>query len=64
MSKQEMMQAQPRETSYLMEAKDGMLVRVPESKLEAWQQAQAEDRPLTEQERLLKERIVSMLYGT
>ena len=52
------------EPVYLMEAEDGMLVRVPESKLEAWQQAQAEDRPLTEQERLLKERVVSMLFGT
>ena len=52
------------EPVYLMEAEDGMLVRVPESKLETWQQSQSEDRPLTEQERLLKERIVSMLYGT
>lgn len=40
MLQQEMKQAQPQETSYMMEAKDGMLVRVPESRLEAWQKAQ------------------------
>ena len=31
---------QSQETAYLMETSDGFLVLVPESKLEAWEQAQ------------------------
>lgn len=53
------------ETVYLMEARNGMLVRVPESKLEAWQKAQASgerDRPLNSAEQQLKERILQDLY--
>ena len=34
--------AQPKEAVYLMETSDGFLVRVPESRLEAWEQAQKE----------------------
>lgn len=55
------------ETTYLMEAANGMLVRVPENRLEAWQQAQksgAADRPLTEAERSLIDRIVQRIYHT
>ena len=54
-----------REPVYLMEAANGMLVRVPESKLESWQAAQrsAGMRPLTEAEKQLRDRILQDLYG-
>lgn len=53
-----------RETVYLMETKDGYLVRVPESKLEAWRRAQQEpSRPLNKAERQLVDRIVESIYG-
>lgn len=55
---------QPRETQYLMEDKDGFLVRVPESKLESWQQAQREQpRPLNRAEQQLVDKIVESIYG-
>lgn len=53
------------EPVYLMESKSGMLVRVPESRLEAWQAAQESgeaDKPLTEQERQLIARIARGIY--
>ena len=56
--------AQPKETVYLMETSDGFLVRVPESKLEAWEKAQKEaEAPLTPSEQRVKDKILSMLYG-
>ena len=55
---------QSRETQYLMEDKDGFLVRVPESKLESWQQAQREPSgPLNRAERQLVGKIVESIYG-
>ena len=55
---------QSRETAYLMETSDGFLVRVPESKLEAWKQAQKEaEAPLTPSEQRVKDKILSMIYG-
>ncbi len=55
---------QSRETAYLMETSDGFLVRVPESKLEAWKQAQKEaEAPLTPTEQRVKDKILSMIYG-
>ncbi len=55
---------QSRETAYLMETSDGFLVRVPESKLEAWEQAQKEAAaPLTPTEQRVRDRILSELYG-
>lgn len=52
------------ETVYLMEDKDGFLVRVPESKLEAWEQAQREpSRPLNRAEQQLVDRVVQSVYG-
>lgn len=55
---------QPRETVYLMEDRDGFLVRVPESRLEAWERAQQEpSRPLNRAERQLVDRIVESIYG-
>ena len=53
-----------KEKVYLLEDKDGFLVRVPESKLEAWEKAQARaDEPLNNSEQQVVDRIVSMLYG-
>lgn len=55
---------QPRETQYLMEDRDGFLVRVPESKLESWQQAQREPSgPLNKAEQQLVDKIVESIYG-
>ena len=52
------------EETYLMEARDGSLVRVPADKLEAWQRAQEEpDRPLSKSEELLIDRILRRLYN-
>lgn len=52
------------EKTYLVEDEDGFLVRVPESKLGAWEKTQAEeDKPLNNSERQVVDRIVSMLYG-
>lgn len=52
------------EKTYLMEALDGSLIRVPESRAEAWQEEQnAAPRPLNSSEQRLKDRIVQMLYG-
>ena len=59
----------PKEPVYYMESANGMLVRVPQSKLEAWQaeqdrQRNCENLELTEQERKLKEDILERIYGT
>ena len=53
------------ETTYLMEAANGMLVRVPESRLEAWEQTQRSgtENGLQQQKQLLKDRILADLYG-
>lgn len=57
------------ETFYFMEAANGMTVRVPESRLEAWQAEQnrirenPESRKLTEKEQLLVDMIVQDIYG-
>ena len=57
------------ENVYYMEAANGMTVRVPESKLEAWQAEQERIRSdpkaseLTEQEKQFKERILREIYG-
>ena len=52
------------ETTYLMESKDGMLVRVPESKLDAWMEAQEHlDDPLTPEEQKLLDEMVRRVYG-
>ena len=52
------------EKIYLMEDKDGFTVRVPESKLEAWQKAQSEEpAPLNKAEQQLVDKIVQRIYG-
>lgn len=57
---------EPQETVYLMEARNGMLVRVPESKLKAWEEAQsqAEVCPLSAAERQLVNRITDDIYSS
>lgn len=58
------------EPVYMMEAHNGMLVHVPESKLEAWQAAQDElisnpdAQELTENEKRLVQAIVRDIYGS
>lgn len=58
------LQSAGQETVYLMDDRDGFLVRVPESRLEAWEQAQQEPRrPLNRAERQLAGKIVESIYG-
>lgn len=52
-----------RETTYLIEADDGTLVRVPESRLEAWKAAD-HNAPLNKAEQRLKDRILQEIYGS
>lgn len=56
----------PVETVYCMEAANGMAVRVPESKLEAWQAAQEVkgSSPTVQQRQLLKDRMLQDIYGS
>lgn len=52
------------ETAYLMEARNGMEVWVPESRLEAWEAAQAGDgKRLTPARQQLKDRLLERLSG-
>lgn len=58
----------PRETIYLMEADDGSTVRVPESKLDSWAEAQerhkaGDSHKLTKQELELQNRLVAALLS-
>ena len=57
------------EQVYYMEAANGMTVRVPESRLEAWQAEQDKIRrgeapKLTEPEKQSIDRILNRIYGT
>lgn len=56
---------QPRkETTYMMETRDGFTVRVPESKAADWQEAQSKPAaPLNRAELQLKGKIMQRLYG-
>ena len=51
------------EMTFLMEAANGMLVSVPESKLDAWLKAQENPQPLTKQQEALKLKILQDIYG-
>lgn len=52
------------EKVYLLEDRDGFLVRVPESKLDSWKKAQARfDAPLNSSERRVVDAIVERIYG-
>ena len=53
-----------KETTYLMETRDGLLVSVPESRLEAFEQAQRDRSPLTPREEQLAAKIKERLLGT
>ncbi len=64
----EIYKLKPTETIYYMEAANGMTVRVPESKLETWQEEQDNLRKgigteLTEAEEKLRDRILRDIYG-
>lgn len=48
---------------YWMETEDGFTVRVPEEKLEPWEQADHK-APLTPAEQELKERLLASIYGS
>lgn len=55
---------QGKEPVYMLEDKDGFLVRVPKSKLSDWEKAQSgPSAPLTEAERRLSEKIMERIYG-
>lgn len=55
---------QSRETQYLVEDRYGFLLRVPESKLESWQQAQREPYSrMNKAEQQLVDKIVESIYG-
>ena len=57
-------QQNQQEETYLMEDKDGFIVRVPASKLEAWKKAQQEPpRPLNKAEQQVVENILRRIYG-
>lgn len=51
---------------FLMESSDGMLVRVPEDKLDAWQAVQEGRGPVPspEMKKLFREEITKRIYGT
>ena len=60
--------AQPTEEVYYLEAANGMMVRVPASRLEVWEAEQdkirrGESTGLTPEEKESVERILSMIYG-
>ena len=60
-------QTSAEEPVFLMESKDGMLVRVPESKLESWQAAQeagVPDKPLSQAEQRLIDSLVQRTFGS
>ena len=52
-----------KEAAYLSEADDGMLVRVPESKADAWAAAD-HSAPLNKAEQRLKDRILQEIYSS
>lgn len=54
------------ETVYYTESANGMTVRVPESKLDAWQNAQEGlgKKPTEEQRKYIKQKILQEIYGS
>lgn len=55
---------QERQTHLLLEAENGMMVDVPEDRLESWEQGQEAVRNGTYKvDEQLRDKIVSMLYG-
>lgn len=57
-------QQNQQEETYLMEDKDGFIVRVPASKLEAWKKAQQQPpRPLNKAEQQVRDLLVQRIFG-
>lgn len=57
-------QQNQQEETYLMEDKDGFIVRVPASKLESWKKAQQEpSRPLNKAEQQVRDLLVQRIFG-
>ena len=54
---------QQKETTYLMEAENGLLVSVPESRMEDWKEAQGK-RPTEKCVQRLKDMLLSEIYGS
>lgn len=64
MQPQNQEQEPQQEEIYLMEDRDGFMVRVPASKLESWKKAQQEPRrPLNKAEQQLCDMIVRRIFG-
>ena len=64
MQPQQQEQQPQQEEVYLMEDRDGFMVRVPASKLESWKKAQKEPRrPLNKAEQQVQEMILQRIFG-
>ena len=64
MQPQQQEQQHQQEEVYLMEDRDGFMVRVPASKLESWKKAQQEPpRPLNKAEQQVQEMILQRIFG-
>lgn len=64
MQPQQQEQKPQQEEVYLMEDRDGFMVRVPASKLESWKKAQQEPpRPLNKAEQQVRDMILQRIFG-
>lgn len=64
MQPQNQEQEPQQEEIYLMEDRDGFMVRVPASKLESWKKAQQEPpRPLNKAEQQVRDMILQRIFG-
>lgn len=64
MQPQQQEQQPQQEEVYLMEDRDGFMVRVPASKLESWKKAQQEPRRhLNKAEQQVQEMILQRIFG-
>lgn len=63
MQPQNQEQEPQQEETYLMENRDGFMVRVPASKLESWKKAQQEPpRPLNKAEQQVRDMILQRIF--
>lgn len=64
MQPQQQEQKPEQEEIYLMEDRDGFMVRVPASKLESWKKAQQQpSRPLNKAEQQVRDLLVQRIFG-
>lgn len=64
MQPQQQEQKPEQEEIYLMEDRDGFMVRVPASKLESWKKAQQQPpRPLNKAEQQVRDLLVQRIFG-